>query len=263
MKTRIFVRLTPTQQDIWIALAGLLALLSVPAMAYLMQWQWQPENSTGTFLLYLVSLSAGPFLIVVFCTVLLWHLRLPVAKSLLLILILGATLAVGMVIKSEAKKMWQEPRPYALWMADGAAAAVDAFYRLPDKGAFILEQEFSADQVPSWQQQYWAEDTGFSFPSGHTYFAAQWALLMLMLLWRKKTRFTLTVVFSWALLVEVGRLALGMHWPADLAVSCLLAAVLTLCAAYACRRWVFNTAKAQNAAPTSTPALTKPMSRHV
>ncbi|MDA4825234.1 phosphatase PAP2 family protein, partial [Enterobacter kobei] len=40
--------------------------------------------------------------------------------------------------------------------------------------------------IPTFLRKHWQKETGFAFPSGHTMFAASWALLGVGLLWPRR-----------------------------------------------------------------------------
>lgn len=67
-----------------------------------------------------------------------------------------------------------------------------------------------------------AKETGFAFPSGHTMFAASWALLGVGLLWPRRRTLTIAILLVWATGVMGSRMLLGMHWPRDLVVATLI-----------------------------------------
>ena len=71
-----------------------------------------------------------------------------------------------------------------------------------------------------------AKETGFAFPSGHTMFAASWALLGVGLLWPRRRTLTIAILLVWATGVMGSRMLLGMHWPRDLVVATLISWVL-------------------------------------
>ena len=238
---------------------GMLILLSVPCAVLLFGWQWDPAKIPATYLypFALFSQSANGVIAILFCAVLFWYLKLPLKKSLLLFIILLVTTLAGLAIKSIAKEVTDTPRPYVVWLEkNGYIQEADHFYDLPHKSAFVSQQDIPDEQVSEWQQEYWASNTGYSFPSGHTLFAAQWALTMLLLLWRKKAYLPITLTLLWAMGVEASRLILGMHWPSDLITSCALAVVMVWIASLCWDRWIFTPPNSANAPPPVThPAI--------
>jgi phosphatidylglycerophosphatase B len=73
-------------------------------------------------------------------------------------------------------------------------------------------------------RKHWQKETGFAFPSGHTMFAASWALLLGC--WPRRRTVTIVILLVWATGVMGSRLLLGMHWPRDLVVATLISWLL-------------------------------------
>ncbi|WP_207626875.1 phosphatase PAP2 family protein [Photorhabdus stackebrandtii] len=67
------------------------------------------------------------------------------------------------------------------------------------------------DRIPQWQLTHWKSETGYAFPSGHTLFAASWALLLVGVLWSRRCSILSTIVTAWATSVLISKMALGMH----------------------------------------------------
>lgn len=220
--------------------AGLLILLTLPCAALLFGWQWDPAHTNPTLLhfFYWASQTASAYTALLFCAILIWHLKLSPRKSLYLIAILLIITALGLGLKSALKDTLREPRPYVIWLEKNNFIAPDQFYQLPHKSLFVSQQDLSQTAVPAWQQQYWSKNTAYSFPSGHSFFAAQWALIMIALLWRQKAYITMTLAMLWALAVLASRLYLGMHWPQDLILSCLMAFALVWVGNIFWNKWV-------------------------
>lgn len=85
---------------------------------------------------------------------------------------------------------------------------------------------------------HWAKESTWSFPSGHSIFAAAWALLGVGVLWPRKRFLAAFILTAWAAGVLVSRLFLGMHWPVDLLASIGLAFILTRPSVVAINRYL-------------------------
>ena len=85
-------------------------------------------------------------------------------------------------------------------------------------------------QTPPYLIAHRAKDTGYSFPSGHTTFAASWALLFAGIIgYANRRRLIISgAVTAWAMLVMASRVWLGMHYPVDLAGGVILACAIHL-----------------------------------
>ncbi|MCW2482857.1 phosphatase PAP2 family protein, partial [Candidatus Symbiopectobacterium sp. NZEC135] len=113
------------------------------------------------------------------------------------------------------------------------------FYSLPrpERARLVAEQLNAQTQIPEWLRAHWQFETGFAFPSGHTLFAATWALLAVGLLWARRHYKTVVVLMVWASGVMGSRLVLGMHWPQDLIAATLMSWVLVVLACTLAQRW--------------------------
>jgi len=100
----------------------------------------------------------------------------------------------------------------------------------------VKEQLAEQTDIPKFLRKHWQKETGFAFPSGHTMFAASWALLGVGLLWPRRRTVTIVVLLAWATGVMGSRLLLGMHWPVDLIVATLISWLLVTLATWIAER---------------------------
>ncbi|MBV8041685.1 phosphatidylglycerophosphatase B [Pluralibacter sp.] len=216
---------------------GAALLLVMPVAVWLSGWQWQPgSNSEWLKLLFWITETVtqpwGMITHVALCGWFLWCLRFRLRAATVLFLILAAAILLGQGVMSWVKERVQEPRPFVVWLEKSQHVPVDAFYTLHREArAQLVEQQLSTRQdIPLFLRQHWQKETGFAFPSGHTMFAASWALLGVGLLWPRRRTVTIVVLMVWATAVMGSRLALGMHWPQDLIVATLISWLLVVIA---------------------------------
>lgn len=157
----------------------------------------------------------------------LWLMKLASKRySWLLIGAICATSVIGtQVIKTAAKSVFAEPRPYVLKMM-GSEAQAELFYELPrsERGALVA-QHYQNHEFPL-VVEHRINETGYSFPSGHTIFAVSWLLLFVGILSGIRSKaviFAQGFAFVWAALMLISRLRFGMHYPIDLFASTLIA----------------------------------------
>lgn len=218
-------------------IAGALFLMAIPFIVWLTGWRWQPgQDVAGLKIFYwftqTVTQPWGIVTHLLLCVWFLWCLRPTGRSAIVLVIILSVTVVSGQGIKSLIKQQVREPRPYVLWLEEKHAVPVDRFYAQtgPQRKALVKQQLREDKTVPGWLRKHWQFETGFAFPSGHTMFAACWALLGVGLLWPRRRLFTVGMLCLWAIVVMTSRLLLGMHWPVDLMTSVAISAGLAMIA---------------------------------
>ena len=128
-------------------------------------------------------------------------------------------------IKTGAKAIFKEPRPYVVQLAEQIHISTADFYALkkPEKRELIAQTPHNPnEQILSDYQQ---NELGYSFPSGHTTFAVAWLLLVVGFTqnWRKPARLVARLlVTAWAAGVLYSRVKLGAHFPVDLFAATLI-----------------------------------------
>ncbi|GAA0486175.1 phosphatase PAP2 family protein [Tatumella punctata] len=209
--------------------SGMLILLVLPSALWVSGWHWQPGAGRGLLAVLFAATETvtrpwGILTTLILAAVLLWQLRpyqSGVKSPLLTLLWVVAVVWGGQGINALIKNQVREARPYVAWLYPSSPSEIAGFYRLsPEQRSRQVYSATAGDALlPGWLKQHWAFETGYSFPSGHSMFAACWALLNLVLLWPRRYYKTVIATFIWALLVIWSRMALGMHWPWDVIMS--------------------------------------------
>lgn len=223
---------------------GALLLLVMPVGVLLSGWRWQPgEMGLAYRLLFWVTETVtSPWGILTSALLSLWFLwclRFRMKPAVLLIVIVISAILVGQYTKTFIKEKVQEPRPYVLWLEQHHDIDERTFYNEKRKVRSIMVRDAVADNalLPDWLKSHWEFETGYAFPSGHTMFAASWALLGVGLLWPRRRIVTVAVLLVWATGVMGSRLVLGMHWPRDLITSTLISWALVTLATWLVQRY--------------------------
>lgn len=218
-------------------------LLIMPATVWISGWQWQPSADSGWLkaLYWITETVTQPWGIIthaLLCGWFLWCLRFRLRAAIMLFAILAGVILIGQGLKSWVKDQVQEPRPFVVWLEKTHHVPVNDFYNLKrkERGELVKEQLTEQQAVPTFLRKHWQKETGFAFPSGHTMFAASWALLGVGLLWPRRRTSTIAILLVWATGVMGSRLLLGMHWPRDLVVATLMSWLLITCATWLAQR---------------------------
>ncbi|MEQ9917441.1 phosphatidylglycerophosphatase B [Pectobacterium aroidearum] len=223
---------------------GAVLLLIMPMIIWMSGWQWQPEyNGLWLRVLFWITETVtspwGILTSIVLSIWFLWCLRFRLKPALGLLVIMAITVLIGQGIKSVIKEWVQESRPYVVWLEKNHQVDDSYFYSLPrkERSELVKTQLQDQTQIPQWLRSHWQFETGFAFPSGHTMFAATWALLGVGLLWARRHYKTVVILMLWASGVMGSRLVLGMHWPQDLVVATLISWLLVVVASWLAQRW--------------------------
>ncbi|AWX13266.1 hypothetical protein CEP49_01250 [Mergibacter septicus] len=213
-----------------------LLLLILPIGLLLTHTQWQNDNaiSANDYFWFLITQSGGnPWAIltslVLFCLLLLLIRRLN-WKLILITIIVSLGLTQG--IKTGLKHFFAEPRPYVVAMFAGDPVSIQHFYHFSKPTRQQLVQDHQKQQ-PEWLVKHRMHEVGYSFPSGHTIFAATWLLLVVGLLHlgqtaQKSSQILQIITACWAIAVLYSRIKLGMHYPIDILFGIILAYIINL-----------------------------------
>ncbi|SUB24746.1 phosphatase PAP2 family protein [Avibacterium avium] len=211
-----------------------LLLCCVPFFAWLINWHWQGDTNYTQIdtLLYLITeTGSSPYAILTcafFALVYFFAIRNK-KQALAVIAVMALSVGVTQGVKSALKTVFAEPRPFIVQLAEKSSISPEYFYDQPRDVREQIVLDYYADKpVDAHLVHHRSKETGYSFPSGHSIFAATWLMLAVgfgQLLGRnnKGMKYLTAGIAVWAVLMLVSRLRLGMHYPIDLLVSVLLA----------------------------------------
>ncbi|MCD9545639.1 phosphatase PAP2 family protein [Photobacterium carnosum] len=188
-----------------------------------------PVSSAAGITFALLTDSAGsPFFLITSALLCLTpvFMRLPKKTITKVWIQFGILLVLSFVTKTVLKHETAIPRPYTyelqhLHLVDSPTA----FYALDSAAKDNVVKEASA-YVSPWRLRSWEGETNYSFPSGHTIFAAICVLFWGGFFIRQGKYLIASGLIIWATGVGISRLWLGMHFPSDVMGSILSAAVL-------------------------------------
>jgi phosphatidylglycerophosphatase B len=148
--------------------------------------------------------------------------------------------SLAWINENYTKPVLKLQRPSHVYMLDqiGARTKIDTLY-LWDKqerqkyfNELLLNNPLKFQNIDNDIQAHWVEEAGFSFPSGHTYNAFLFAMLIAYAIYYNRNKVHLrkwyVLPFLWAYMVGVSRVAMGAHSALDVSVGALLG-ILTAC----------------------------------
>lgn len=214
-------------------------LLLIPIAAWITHWHWSSDQNYTTidFILFIITeTGSAPYFALITSLVLsIWlSMRCKLLKHHWVMIFMSVFILQGstQIIKSAIKTLLEEPRPYMAYIVE-QGVEIEPFYELSrkDRSTIIEEALVKDSTTPEWLQHHWEQETGYSFPSGHTIFAVMWAFIIVGFLSREKdpkTYLAMAIMTLWAGLMMISRMRLGMHFPIDLFVSTVIAYFIAL-----------------------------------
>lgn len=148
-----------------------------------------------------------------------------------LILIFGALAFINERVTKPILKLQRPSHTYMLHQT-GLSTAIDSLYHL-DKDArrdffksLLKTQPLKFKDIDSAIQEHWIDESGFSFPSGHTFNAFLFAMILSYAIFHNRSyprlRNLFILPFAWALLVAISRVAVGAHSALDVSAGAAL-----------------------------------------
>lgn len=132
------------------------------------------------------------------------------------------------------KHILKAQRPSHVYMLNqtGLGKTIDSLYRL-DKAerqqffaGLLKNNPLKFEQIDPAIQQHWIAEAGYSFPSGHTFNAFLFAMILAYAIYfnrsRPSWRNLFVLPFVWAVAVGVSRVAMGVHTAFDVSTGAAL-----------------------------------------
>ncbi|WP_430816130.1 phosphatase PAP2 family protein [Carboxylicivirga sp. RSCT41] len=184
----------------------------------------------------------------VFCVLVSWHNKGWKRKMLTIVLSLVAfSVVLGLVARLNEffiKEQLKVQRPNIQYLSSDKGFDSDEFYAHESKEerrrylVFFLranaeEISFNDEALHPKVLEHWGHETGYSFPSGHSFNAFLMATLMAYIVlfvysdFRRRRFFILP--FVWATMVALSRVILGVHSPLDISCGAVLGVIIGFC----------------------------------
>ena len=207
-------------------------------------WLFYPQftaiskDNVWSSVAYWATVSAGKTgtLVIVAATSLLYAINQPSAWEKVKIfvqsfLVIGGLLtAFALVNEHLVKPVAKLSRPSHSYMVShtNVGTNMDSVYALEQREREAFFRELINADSTSYKSidrrilDHWVEESGYSFPSGHSFNAFLLAGILSFSAYRlsgKKTRLLAIIPLLWAALVGLSRVALGAHTPLDVSVG--------------------------------------------
>ncbi len=153
------------------------------------------------------------------------------------VLIVGALVAaLAFFNEHVTKKALKLARPSHTYIVEqsGVHTSLDVFYKLnePERQLFLQRMiEYNKKnfiQIDARVLDHWIEESGYSFPSGHSFNAFLLAYIMAYSMFhstKKYVKLFYFIPFMWAVTVAVSRVAIGAHSILDVSFGAALGLV--------------------------------------
>ncbi len=173
--------------------------------------------------------------------------RRQIVEAWAMVLVVATFLGGGAYLNEHAvKPRFGVARPNIVELAatppDAPAlkTSVEAFYNLPDKAsrsAYLADvlgaKDFHAVELHARIREHWIAETGYSFPSGHSFCAMMFAtffLAMGLTFFSRRRLWVFYLLVPWAVMVCYSRPILRVHSPTDICIGGLAGVVVGIVA---------------------------------
>jgi len=126
------------------------------------------------------------------------------------------------------KAILKFPRPSHLYIVEAAHGNIDSLYILKSEPReACLRQMINStpalyDMLDQKVQDHWVEESGYSFPSGHSFNAFLCGCLLAYCVAQGRFRKLYFLPLVWSVMIAVSRVAIGAHSALDVSVGGLL-----------------------------------------
>ena len=217
----------------------MLLLCLVPFFVWGFSYRWHGNgqlNEADYWLYLLTETGSAPYALIT-CALFAFVFRFLFRSRkqwLFAVSVMALSVAATQALKTGLKAVFQEPRPFVTYLAEQNNSSTESFYQNERaQRALIAKDFYSQTGTPAWLIHHYENETGYSFPSGHTLFAATWLMLAVGFIQltgnrSRAAKLLIGAMLAWSLLMLISRLRLGMHYPIDLLVAIITAWLVNL-----------------------------------
>ncbi|BFU59337.1 phosphatidylglycerophosphatase B [Rodentibacter sp. JRC1] len=216
----------------------LLCLVPFFMWAFSYQWNGNSQLIEADYWLYLLTETGSVPYALITCAAfaLIFGFLFKNRKQWFLgVMVMAFAVVATQGVKTGLKAVFKEPRPFTVYLAEQTHTNAENFYKNDRSQRALIARDFYSKQAdtPTWLVKHYENETGYSFPSGHTIFAATWLMLAVgftQLLGNRtwKAKLLVGAMALWSVLMLVSRVRLGMHYPIDLLISTLSAWIICM-----------------------------------
>lgn len=194
---------------------------------------------------YAVTMSGGVYGSAIIITLLTFYLlnyfKKDINKKRSVLLFAGTVLIFQILISGSTlfyfKDVFRNPRPSQLYVAEKGPedkSSKEFFSMMPEEKSKYLRKKIEENKT-AFEDVYppilssWSEESGFSFPSGHSETSFFLGTIMAFVIFKTGSKKCYTILpVMWAVLVALSRVVIGVHYPVDVVAGAFIGLVIAL-----------------------------------
>lgn len=233
--------------DSFVCFLTTLGFLILTAIVFLFPVGFSEYRNTDTFapIWYLITVSGGVYgsavIITSLAVYLLYIFKKNADKKRSVLLFTGTVLLVQILISGSTlfyfKDVFRNPRPSQLYISGKGSSdkGTNEFLTvMPEEKSKYLRKKIEENKS-DFEDVYppilnsWSEESGFSFPSGHSETSFFLGTILAFVIFKTGSKkYYMILPVMWAVLVALSRVVIGVHYPVDVAAGAFTGLVIAL-----------------------------------
>ncbi len=202
------------------------------------------SDSSAPFWYYLTvtgGVYGSCFIIMALVVYLLNYFKKDIKKKRSVLLFAGTILIFQILISGSTlfyfKDVFRNPRPSQLYIAEKGSedkSSKEFFSMMPEEKSKYLRKKIEENKS-DFEDVYppilnsWSEESGFSFPSGHSETSFFLGTILAFVIFKTGSKkYYMILPVMWAVLVALSRVVIGVHYPVDVAAGAFTGLVIAL-----------------------------------